>query len=170
VTGKVQRRPDGLIAQRLAEEAHMYKHILVAVDGSDTSRAALTEAIKLAQDRKSSLRLVHVVDLPLPYSDISAPTVLTYRDALEAEGREVIEDCSAVVRAAGVQFDTQLTACENPGQKVYDAIEAEAKRWPADLVVVGTEGRRGISRLFLGSVAEGLARISSKPLLLIRAG
>ena len=154
----------------LVEEVHMYKHILVAVDGSDTSRAALTEAINLAQDRKSSLRLVHAVDLPLPYSDVSAPTVLTYREALEAEGRKVLEDCSAVVRAAGVQFDTQLAACEKPGQKVYDVIEAEAKRWPADLVVVGTEGRRGIRRLFLGSVAEGLARISSKPLLLIRAG
>ena len=53
---------------------------------------------------------------------------------------------------------------------IYDLIEEEAKRWPADLIVIGTHGRRGLSRLFLGSVAEALARISSKPLLLIRGG
>jgi nucleotide-binding universal stress UspA family protein len=151
-----------------AEEIHMYERILVAVDGSDPSRAALAEAIELARQQKSSLRLVHAVDLSPPYSEIAAPTVLKYREAFEAAGRKVIEDCSAVVRAAGVQFDTQLAAVENPGQSVYDVIQAEAERWPADLVVVGTHGRRGIRRLFLGSVAEGLARISSKPLLLVR--
>ena len=51
---------------------------------------------------------------------------------------------------------------------IYDVIEEEATQWPADLVVIGTHGRRGISRLLLGSVAEGLTRISTKPILLIR--
>jgi nucleotide-binding universal stress UspA family protein len=51
---------------------------------------------------------------------------------------------------------------------VYDVIEEEATRWPADLVVIGTHGRRGIRRLLLGSVAEGLTRISSRPILLVR--
>ena len=54
------------------------------------------------------------------------------------------------------------------GKHVYDVIEEEAKQWPADLVVIGTHGRRGIRRLLLGSVAEGLTQISSKPILLIR--
>ena len=52
----------------------------------------------------------------------------------------------------------------------YGLIEEEANRWPADLIVIGTHGRRGIRRVFLGSVAEGVARISSKPVLLIRGG
>ena len=51
---------------------------------------------------------------------------------------------------------------------VYDVIEEEAAQWPADLIVIGTHGRRGIRRLLLGSVAEGLTRISSKPILLVR--
>jgi nucleotide-binding universal stress UspA family protein len=51
---------------------------------------------------------------------------------------------------------------------VYDVIEEEVTRWPADVVVIGTHGRRGIRRLLLGSVAEGLTRISSKPILLVR--
>ena len=47
-------------------------------------------------------------------------------------------------------------------------IEHEAKRWQADLIVIGTHGRRGIRRLLLGSVAEGLTRVASKPVLLVR--
>ncbi len=146
----------------------MYEHILVAVDGSNTSGLALKEAINLAKDRKSSLRLVHAIDLNQAYSETAAPYALEYQQELEAAGRKVIADCSAVARAAGVRFDAKLGAVDSPGQHVYDVIEAEAKRWPADLVVIGTHGRRGIRRLFLGSVAEGLARISSKPLLLVR--
>jgi nucleotide-binding universal stress UspA family protein len=54
------------------------------------------------------------------------------------------------------------------GKHVYDVIEEEAARWPADLVAIGTHGRSGISRLLLGSVAEGLTRISGNPILLVR--
>jgi nucleotide-binding universal stress UspA family protein len=52
--------------------------------------------------------------------------------------------------------------------RIYDAIEEQSKQWPADLVVVGTEGRQGFQRLMIGSVAEGVVRISTKPVLLIR--
>ena len=51
---------------------------------------------------------------------------------------------------------------------IYDVIEEVATEWPADLIVIGTHGRSGIRRLLLGSVAEGLTRVSSKPVLLIR--
>ena len=54
------------------------------------------------------------------------------------------------------------------GQHIYEAIEEQSKQWPANLIVVGTEGRRGFQRLMIGSVAEGLVRISTKPVLLIR--
>lgn len=147
----------------------MYKHILVAVDGSDTSNVALKEALTLAKEQHSALRLVHVVDLTLAYSDAAAPSLLAYQKALEAAGEKVIADCSAAVRTAGVDFDSNLIVIEALGQHVYDAIEEEAKRWPADLIVIGTHGRRGVRRLFLGSVAEGLVRVSSKPVLLVHA-
>ena len=55
-----------------------------------------------------------------------------------------------------------------PTRRVPDVVVAEAKRWPADLIVAGTHGRRGLSHLFLGSVAEGIIRISTVPVLLIR--
>ena len=64
----------------------MYNRILVAVDGSDTSNLALKEAIKLAKDQHSLLRLVHAVDLTLVYTDAAAPYVYEYQKALEAAG------------------------------------------------------------------------------------
>jgi len=148
----------------------MYKHILVAVDGSETGNLALQEAIKLAKDQHATLRLVHVVDLTMAYSMVEAPYVAEFEHALRAAGEKVIADCSAVVRAAGIEFDTKSVVIEMPNQHIYEAIEGEAKRWPADLVVVGTHGRRGFKRLFLGSVAEGVTRVATKPVLLIHGG
>jgi nucleotide-binding universal stress UspA family protein len=146
----------------------MYKQILVPIDGSDTATLALKHAIALAKDQHSTLRLFHVVDLTPAYSTVNAPHVVERQNALQVEGQKVISDCSAPVLAAGIQYDSK---CITTSEKhTYDLIEEEANRWPADLIVIGTHGRRGIRRMFLGSVAEGLARISSKPVLLIRGG
>jgi nucleotide-binding universal stress UspA family protein len=148
----------------------MYNRILVAVDGSETSNLALKEAIKLAKDQHAALRFVHVVDVSLIYIDLGAPYVLQYQKALQATGQKVIDNCSAIVRDAGIEFDTTSIVVDTIGQHVYDAIEEEAKRWQADLIVIGTHGRRGIRRFLLGSIAEGVARVTSKPVLLIRGG
>jgi nucleotide-binding universal stress UspA family protein len=144
----------------------MYKRILVAVDGSDTSNLALQEAIKLAKDQHSALRLFHVVDLTMAYSAVEAPHIFEYRKAMEAAGQKVVADCLACTRAAGIESDSKCVVMF--GKHVYDIIEKEATEWAADLIVIGTHGRRGIRRLLLGSVAEGLTRVSSKPVLLIR--
>jgi nucleotide-binding universal stress UspA family protein len=58
---------------------------------------------------------------------------------------------------------------ETEGKRVASVIDDDAKRWPADLIVIGTHGRSGISRLLLGSVAEGVVRGASVPVLLVRA-
>jgi nucleotide-binding universal stress UspA family protein len=146
----------------------MYNHILVAVDGSETAQRALREAITLAKEQDAELRIVNVVDLTLAYSDEAVPYIFEYQKALTATGEKILHDCLAAARAAGIKCDGKSIAIERLGQHVYDAIEEEAKRWPAELIVIGTHGRRGVRRLILGSVAEGLARISSKPVLLIR--
>ncbi len=148
----------------------MYKRILVAVDGSETSNLALKEAIELAKDQHAALRLIHVVDLTLIYTDLGAPFALEYQKALQAAGEKVVTACSAVVRDAGIEFDTATVGIDMVGQHIYEAIDDEAKRWQADLIVIGTHGRRGIRRLLLGSVAEGVTRVASKPVLLIRGG
>jgi|SRR6185437_7390641 len=146
----------------------MYKHILVAIDGSETSNKALQEAITLAKETHATLRLCHVIDLTVIYSDLDAPFLFGSQGASEAARRKVIEDATATARAAGIEFDSKTIVLDRPGEHIYEAVEAEAKAWPADLIAVGTHGRRGIRRLFLGSVAEGITRVASKPVLLIR--
>lgn len=94
--------------------------------------------------------------------------MVEHQSALQAEGQKLIDDGSVPALAAGIQYDSKCITTFD--KHIYDLIEDETKRWPADLIVIGTHGRRGLSRLFLGSVAEALARISSKPLLLIRGG
>ena len=144
----------------------MYKRILVPIDGSDTANLALREAIALAKIHDSTLRLLHIVDLTATYSSLNAPHLAERQSALQTEGQKVIDDGTAPVHAAGIQFDSKCITSFD--KRIYDLIEEETERWPADLIVIGTHGRRGIRRLFLGSVAEGLSRISSKPVLLIR--
>jgi nucleotide-binding universal stress UspA family protein len=144
----------------------MYKRILVPIDGSDTSNLALQEAIALAKDQHSRLRLFHVIDLTTTYSAVNAPHLIEHQNALQAEGQKVITDASEPILAAAIEFDSKCVSTFDT--RIYDLIEEEANQWSADLIVIGTHGRRGIRRLFLGSIAEGLARISSKPLLLVR--
>lgn len=152
----------------------MYKHILVAVDGSDTSNLALREAIKLAKDQQASRRLVHVVDESPAYLAIDDSTmqdtslVEDIKKALRTAGENVLSASTAMVRDAGLEAQTAMKMVETIGPRISDAIEEEAARWPADVIVIGTHGRRGFRRLLLGSVAEGVVRIATKPVLLIR--
>jgi nucleotide-binding universal stress UspA family protein len=153
----------------------MYKRILVAIDGSATSDLALREAVGLAKDQNAMLRLVHVVDVTPPAymtTEIAFPLatqfpLAEYQKALQEGGEKLLTTGATTAREAGVNVDTKLVI-GMLGERIYEAIEEQSKQWPANLIVVGTEGRRGFQRLMIGSVAEGLVRISTKPVLLIR--
>jgi nucleotide-binding universal stress UspA family protein len=147
----------------------MYKHILVAVDGSDTSNFALQEAIKLAKEQQASLRLIHVVDVTPAYMMVEMPYPISdYQNAMREAGEKVLATCAATAGKAGVNVDTKFVILEVLTQRICDAIIEEAKRWPADLIVIGTHGRHGFNHLLLGSVAEGVIRLATKPVLVIR--
>jgi len=161
----------------------MYKRILVAIDGSDTSDLALREAIKLAKEQKAMLRLVHVVDMtpppyPLPYmmTEITqSPSPLAtqyslvdYQKALQEGGENLLATRVTTAREAGVDVDSKLIIIEMFEKRIGDAIEEQSKQWSADLIVVGTHGWRGFQHLMFGSVAEGVIRVATKPVLLIR--
>jgi nucleotide-binding universal stress UspA family protein len=148
----------------------MYKHILVPVDGSDTSNLALQEAMKLAKEQQAALRLVHVVDETPAYMTMDTPySVADYQKAMREVGQKVLATCAAMARQARVEVDTKFIILEVLAQRICDAINnEEAKRWPADLIVIGTHGRHGFNHLLLGSVAEGVIRLAAKPVLVIR--
>ena len=147
----------------------MYQRILVPIDGSVTAARGLAEAIKLGRLTGAQLRLIHIVD-ELSFA-LSASQGMTMTgdmlDMLREAGAEILAQGAAGVRAAGLQVDTVLK--DSFAGRVSDLVIAEAGAWPADLIVLGTHGRRGVGRLFLGSDAETIVRSAPVPVLLLRA-
>ena len=147
----------------------MYKRILVPLDGSATSIKGLDEAIRLASLTGARLRLIHVVDELLVVTGFE--TYPTYVNEvvplLKQQGERILEDAKARALAGGATVETKLLECL--GHRASEIILDEARAWNADLVVLGTHGRRGFRRLFLGSDAEQISRSSTVPVLLVRA-
>jgi nucleotide-binding universal stress UspA family protein len=147
----------------------MYKQILVAVDGSNTSNLALNEAIKLAKDQQAALRLIHVVDeTPAYVTGVSPYPFAEYQKAIREIGQKVLSAGVTMAQESGIKVDTKLAVIEILTQRICDMINEDAKRWPADVIVIGTHGRHGFNHLMLGSVAEGVIRLATKPVLIIR--
>ena len=147
----------------------MYERILVPVDGSPTSDAGLDEAIKLAKLTHARVRLLHVVDeMPFVMSaggyDAMSGDVL---GVLKQAGKEILRAARSKVERSGVEVDTVLF--ESLNGRLCDRVGLQTSEWGADLVVLGTHGRRGVGRAFLGSDAEQIVRSATVPVLLVRA-
>jgi nucleotide-binding universal stress UspA family protein len=146
----------------------MFKRIVVAVDASPTGDLALETAIRLAADNQSRLRIVHAVDTVSITLGVEFPVQADVSESIVSSGQTILEHAHKVAAAAGVAAETVLLRIDLLGKRLAEAIAEDAESWPADLIVVGTHGRRGLNRLFLGSVAEGIVRVAGKPVLLIR--
>ncbi|PZP93891.1 MAG: universal stress protein [Variovorax paradoxus] len=141
-----------------------FTRILVPLDGSETSKAALTTALQLARDTGAQLRLVHCLDElayfgGYEYSSALIDQARKDADRLLAEGQDMC-------RAANIDASTHMI--ERFGQRLGQSVSDEAAQWRADLIVVGTHGRRGMGRVLLGSGAEQIIRFSKVPVLTIR--
>jgi nucleotide-binding universal stress UspA family protein len=146
----------------------MYRRILVAVDGSATSLKGLDEAIRLAKATGARLLLVHVCNVLLADPEIASTAYYhALAESIRQSGATILEDAVAVAREAGVPFEQKLI--EKIGAHAADEIVAIARQWDADLIVLGTHGRRGLKRLVMGSDAELVLRSSPVPVLLLRA-
>lgn len=146
----------------------MFKRILVAVDGSQTSERALQAAVSLAIELQAQLRIVHAADIANINQGAEFPNRSRVTESIIKNGQDILRSSEAPAASAGVAVETKLITIEKLKQRIPEAIAEEAETWPADLVVIGTHGRRGLARLFLGSVAEGVARVATKPVLLVR--
>lgn len=146
-----------------------YQRILVPIDGSATSERALQEAIRLADD-KARLRVVYVLEeiFPLDTEGYAFIDYATLQEAVRLTGERALAQAAEKTQQSGKVAETALL--EAKGERIAGVIEGEARRWQADLIAIGTHGRSGLSRLLLGSVAEGVVRGASVPVLLVRAG
>jgi nucleotide-binding universal stress UspA family protein len=145
-----------------------YRRILVAVDGSAASNKGLREALRLARAEGASVCLLHVVNEFPAFAamDGMAGAVVDLVPALREGGKRVLAKAKAVAAKAGVPAKTLLS--ERIGGPAADPIVREARKQRADLIVLGTHGRRGVRRLVLGSDAEQVVRTASVPVLLVR--
>lgn len=149
----------------------MYRRILVSVDGSEASNKALVAATGLAGDAggRATLRLIHVLDEQSfytgydPYGAQSGEIIALMRE----RGEKVLADALAIAQSAGVEADTQLI--DRLGERLGESIAGQARKWKADLIVVGTHGRRRVARMFLGSGAEAIIRLAPVPVLVVRS-
>jgi nucleotide-binding universal stress UspA family protein len=146
----------------------MYQHILVALDGSSFSKRALKEAVNLAALTKGVVHPVYVVDkTPLfSYAGYYDPMALT--DALRQDGRSVLDDAEQTCVDAEVPCRVELIESDSLSDDVASIVLRHAEQIHADVIVMGTHGRRGVRRLVIGSVAERVLRFSRCPVLLMR--
>jgi nucleotide-binding universal stress UspA family protein len=143
----------------------MYDRILVAIDGSEASTRALDEAVRLAENQNARLRLVHVVDTSCLYRGEEVERSVELEEAWRKTGQEVLDRGRALTRGSSITVETALHCTGSA--RVCETIVEDALKWAADLIVMGTHGRRGLNRLLLGSVAEGVTRMSSISVLLV---
>ena len=137
----------------------MYETILVPTDGSTQSDAALDHAVALARHHNATVHVIYVAD--------------TNRDSLTAQGSEVVD----ALELEGDRITSEAVERVKPGVDVVDTVEAGdpvetildyATSVGADLVVMGTHGRRGLDRYLLGSTTERVVRRASVPVLTVR--
>lgn len=140
----------------------MFQHILVPTDFGEPAEHALDVAIELAEKFDSRITILHVyqVFLPMPYGDGFAWPF----EQIAAGARKMLDDCM-------VKAKTRYPGCEGilrPGITSEQIIDV-ASECSADLIVMGTHGRRGMPRMLLGSTAERVVRTSPIPVLTVSA-
>lgn len=143
----------------------MFHRVLIPVDGSATSTKALVAGLQLARESGGRVRLLHFLD-DMPYLtgfEYSAALIQQTRSHAES----ALKDAMAVAESAGVPTDMRLV--EGLGQRLGEVVAQEARDFEADLVVVGTHGRRGLGRVLLGSGAEEVLRLAPVPVLAVRS-
>ena len=146
----------------------MYRQILVPVDGSETANKALVAALQLAKDSGGRVRLVHVIEEWAYISGYEqfgayADDLL---DVMREAGKKVLQDAMTQAKTTGVAADSMLF--DSSGGRLAEVVATAAREWNADLVVVGTHGRRGVGRMLLGSGAEQIIRLAPVPVLVVR--
>ena len=146
----------------------MYQRILVPVDGSDCADRGLSEAMALARLTGARIRLVHVIDEPFVAigADMAAGATEDLVAIAREAARQVLANATDKVKRAGITVDDVLL--DSFDGRLCDLVVSAVEDWSADLIVIGTHGRRGVDRFLLGSGAEQILRLSPVPVLLVR--
>lgn len=147
----------------------MYSRLLVPLDGSPTASLALAQAAALAHLSGGTVILLHVIE-ELRYSNgFERPMVYIedVRPRFLAAGQALLDEARQQMEQEKIAVETVLLESQG-GTRVSEMIARQATESGADLIILGTHGRRGAGRLLLGSDAEQVARIAPVPVMLVR--
>jgi len=134
--------------------------LLLAIDGSRYSDAATQAVIAQYQQQGTEVKVLNVVDLPLP---IPTSDAAGFREASLKHGQELVQRAEHLLSKAG--YKTQTAVEEGDAKsKIID----QAAKWKADLIVMGSHGRKGINRFLMGSVAEAVSRHATCSVEIVR--
>lgn len=145
----------------------MYSRIVVALDGSETASYAFDTALELAHDTGAQLQPLYVIDVPVIAFDVPGYDPSIVRNAFDEEGQLIMARARNRMAKRGVSGAPRVVEVTPPSEDVAHCIQRAATAWHADLIVMGTHGRRGVRRLVLGSVAERVLRCATCPVLLV---
>lgn len=138
-----------------------FRRILIALDDTAISAHALEVGAELATALKAQAAIVYVVDPTVAFQPDSGIPAAEWVAALKREGQSLL---AAAAQRTGEPVAWQFLREGRASEQIL----AAAREWEADVIVVGTHGRSGVSRLALGSTAESVVRHSACPVLVIR--
>lgn len=166
VTEKVVRSaPCSVLAVRGTEVDRPFARVLCPVDFAEHSKVALRLAGELAsRERDPEVALLHVVDVPSHYA--TEPFLSDYMRSIDKLATQLLADCTKQLREKQHVATTTALMVGSPIPNILAALETKPGY---DLVVVGSHGRHGLARMFLGSVAEKVVRHANTPVLVARA-
>ncbi|HCW5303798.1 TPA: universal stress protein [Acinetobacter baumannii] len=144
----------------------LYQHILVPIDGSETSMVAMKEAIKIGKALNSKITVVQVMALDPIIADLYVKTRQT-NELIERTRTyllDILEQAKQQFLQEGLSVETKLLE----GFVVHEEIIQAAQELNADLIVMGSHGRTGVRKLVLGSVAQKVLGESHIPVLIVR--
>jgi nucleotide-binding universal stress UspA family protein len=144
----------------------MFNHILVPIDGSETSMHAVSKASGLALAFGSRITLIHVID-NYPFIGVGADYALgqnEYLAAATSSANAALARGVASLAAEGLHSDQRVI----DGHVVHEGIVDTANGIGADLIVMGSHGRSGIEKLLLGSVTQRVLQDASMPVLVVK--
>jgi nucleotide-binding universal stress UspA family protein len=178
-TSKLSERVLGTVADRLikttsipvlvyrqTKQPHRLRTVLVATDFSEEAALATSAAVRLLQGSAQSATMVlfHTIALDINYVDFDFPsTIPQYWDGEERVAGKRLETLAASLRNDRLQVEVKTFRGYPP-----DAILQEAERINADLIAIGTVGRKGLNRFLMGSVAERILHEAKCPVLTVR--
>ncbi|KWK52387.1 universal stress protein UspA [Burkholderia stagnalis] len=146
----------------------MYRKIMVAMDGSPSSKQALNEGLEVARLYGGHLDVVYVIDKSALLTLAGGYDLEALVAAMRRDGAAVLHSAEQAIEDASAAGDTKLIETRRIGEDIAGRLQRYVLENAIDLAVLGTHGRRGIERMLIGSVAERFLRGAICPVLFIR--